>query len=77
MALVAAGLMNKQIAGELGVTETTVKVHRHSVMEKMDAKSLPELVRKSGLLGMGEQVPKPEPLEPDSTSWRSPDPAAN
>jgi FixJ family two-component response regulator len=45
MAYVAAGLLNKQIAGELGTSETTVKIHRHRVMEKMGADSLAGLVR--------------------------------
>src|SRR4029077_1741095 len=42
---VVAGLLNKQIGAELGTSETTVKIHRHQVMEKMGASSLPELVR--------------------------------
>ncbi|MBB3899261.1 response regulator transcription factor [Roseococcus suduntuyensis] len=45
MALVAAGQMNKQIAAELELAEVTVKVHRAQVMAKMQARSLPELVR--------------------------------
>jgi RNA polymerase sigma factor (sigma-70 family) len=45
MARVVAGLLNKQIAAELGTSENTVKTHRHQVMEKMGANSLPELVR--------------------------------
>ena len=45
MARVVAGLLNKQIASELGTSENTVKTHRHQVMEKMGANSLPELVR--------------------------------
>jgi FixJ family two-component response regulator len=45
MALMVAGLLNKQIAAELGASETTVKIHRHHVMEKMGAGSLAELVR--------------------------------
>jgi len=45
MALVVTGLLNKQIAGELGTSETTVKIHRHQVMDKMGAGSLAELVR--------------------------------
>jgi FixJ family two-component response regulator len=52
MALVAAGLLNKQIAGELAMSETTVKIHRHQVMEKMGAGSLAELVRMADRLGI-------------------------
>jgi FixJ family two-component response regulator len=52
MALVVGGLLNKQIAGELGTSETTVKIHRHQVIEKMDAGSLAELVRMADKLGI-------------------------
>ena len=52
MGLVTAGLMNKQIAGEIGVSEITVKVHRGSVMRKMGAKSLADLVRMAETLGL-------------------------
>ena len=52
MAFVTAGLMNKQIAGEIGVSEVTVKLHRGNVMRKMDAKSLAELVRMADALGI-------------------------
>jgi FixJ family two-component response regulator len=45
MPLLVAGLLNKQIAAELGSSETTVKIHKHHVMEKMRAGSLAELVR--------------------------------
>ena len=45
MVLVAAGLLNKQVAGELGTSEASVKVHRQHVMEKIGAGSLAELVR--------------------------------
>jgi FixJ family two-component response regulator len=45
MALVTAGLLNKQIAGELALSEITVKLHRRQVMEKMKANSLADLVR--------------------------------
>ena len=45
MSLVVSGLLNKQIAAELQASETTVKIHRGHVMQKMQAKSLPDLVR--------------------------------
>jgi FixJ family two-component response regulator len=57
MSLVTAGLMNKQIAGQLGVSEITVKVHRGSVMRKMGAKSLAELVRMVDALGLRRSAP--------------------
>jgi len=52
MGLATSGLMNKQIAGEIGVSEVTVKVHRGHVMRKMGAKSFAELVRMSDALGI-------------------------
>jgi FixJ family two-component response regulator len=52
MGLVTAGLMNKQIAGELQLAEITVKLHRGSVMRKMEAKSLAELVRMADIVGI-------------------------
>jgi FixJ family two-component response regulator len=51
MGLVTAGLMNKQIAGKIGLSEITVKVHRGNVMRKMGAKSLADLVRIAEALG--------------------------
>jgi FixJ family two-component response regulator len=57
MSLVTAGLMNKQIAGELGVSEITVKVHRGNVMRKMAAKSLADLVRMADALGVRRAAP--------------------
>ena len=51
MARVAAGELNKQIAGELGLSEITVKVHRGNVMRKMGARTLAELVRMADRLG--------------------------
>jgi FixJ family two-component response regulator len=52
LALVTSGLMNKQIAAEIGITEITVKVHRGNVMRKMGAKSLAQLVRMADTLGV-------------------------
>jgi FixJ family two-component response regulator len=52
MALVVAGLLNKQIAGELGTSEASVKVHRQHVMEKIGAGSVAELVRMADKLGI-------------------------
>jgi FixJ family two-component response regulator len=51
MALVVSGLLNKQVGGELGISEITVKAHRGRVMEKMQARSLAELVKMSERLG--------------------------
>ena len=56
MALVAAGLMNKQIAFQLGLAEVTVKLHRGSLMRKMDARSVAELARMAEVLG----IPRPK-----------------
>jgi FixJ family two-component response regulator len=52
LALVTAGLMNKQIAGKLDVSEITVKIHRGHVMKKMKARSLADLVRMAEALGV-------------------------
>jgi FixJ family two-component response regulator len=52
MALVTAGLMNKQIAAEIKVSEITVKFHRGNVMRKMGARSLADLVNMAGILGV-------------------------
>ena len=52
MALVTSGLMNKQIAAELELSEVTVKVHRGHVMQKMGARTLPDLVRMADILGV-------------------------
>jgi FixJ family two-component response regulator len=50
MALVVSGLLNKQIGAELGISEITVKAHRGKVMQKMQANSLPDLVRMAAKL---------------------------
>jgi FixJ family two-component response regulator len=52
MALVTTGLMNKQIASEIGLSEITVKIHRGHVMKKMGARSLAGLVRMAEALGV-------------------------
>jgi FixJ family two-component response regulator len=54
MGLVAAGLLNKQVAGELGISEITVKAHRGRMMRKMQAASLPKLVSIAARLGFPE-----------------------
>ena len=53
LALVVAGRLNKQIAAELAISEITVKAHRGKVMRKMNARSLPALVRSASKLGVG------------------------
>jgi len=56
MGLVVRGLLNKQVGGELGISEITVKAHRGRVMRKMRATSLPELVTIGAQLGL--ETPK-------------------
>jgi FixJ family two-component response regulator len=58
LALVAAGLMNKQIAAELGLAEITVKIHRGHIMKKMGARSLADLVRTAEMLGIHRAKPQ-------------------
>ena len=52
MALVVSGLLNKQVGGELGISEITVKAHRGQMMRKMKADSLPDLVTMAARLGL-------------------------
>jgi len=52
MPFVIAGFLNKQTAAEIGLSEGTVKVHRHNLMSKLGAKTLPELVRIADALGV-------------------------
>jgi FixJ family two-component response regulator len=66
MALVVTGLMNKQVGGELGISEITVKAHRGRMMRKMKARSLADLVEIARRLG----VRKPSGDEPDAASPR-------
>jgi RNA polymerase sigma factor (sigma-70 family) len=58
MGHVVAGLLNKQIAAELGTSEATVKIHRHRVMEKMRAGSVAELVRIADRVGLVTHSPE-------------------
>ena len=64
MALVVAGRLNKQVGGDLGISEITVKGHRGNVMRKMNARSLPDLVTMAALLGL-------LPERPWGDKWRS------
>jgi FixJ family two-component response regulator len=57
LALVVAGQLNKQVGGELGISEITVKAHRGQVMRKMKADSLPDLVTMAARLGL-QSIPK-------------------
>ena len=57
LSLVTSGLMNKQIAGLLNVSEITVKIHRGQVMKKMEARSLAELVKMAETLGISRKAP--------------------
>ena len=58
MGFVVAGLMNKQIASAMGLSEITVKIHRGQMMKKLDSRSVPDLVRKGEALGVRPQHPK-------------------
>jgi FixJ family two-component response regulator len=57
MAQATAGRLNKQIAHDLGITESTVKVHRTNLMRKMKARSLPELSRMADTLKLSPAAP--------------------
>jgi FixJ family two-component response regulator len=68
MALVVSGLLNKQVGGELGISEITVKAHRRQVMQKMKADSLATLVKLAAKLG----VPRQNPAVPGQNSAPAP-----
>jgi FixJ family two-component response regulator len=57
LALVASGLMNKQVAAEIGLAEITVKIHRGHIMKKMAARSLADLIRMAETLGIRRAKP--------------------
>jgi FixJ family two-component response regulator len=54
MAFAASGLMNKQIAAEMNLSEITVKIHRGQAMKKMESRSLADFVRKAEALGINQ-----------------------
>eukprot|EP01133_Synstelium_polycarpum_P030323 gene30323-biopygen24836 len=56
MVLVVAGLLNKQVGFELGISEITVKAHRGQVMRKMQARSFAELINMATRLGVSHQM---------------------
>jgi len=59
MELVASGLLNKQVGGQLGISEITVKAHRGKVMRKMEADSFADLVTKAAKLGLSPSTRSP------------------
>lgn len=71
MTLVTQGLLNKQVAGRLGLSEVTIKSHRRHVMSKMDVRTLPDLVRSAAVLGLpSARAERAEP-GPIRIGWRS------
>ncbi len=77
MALVATGRMNKQVAGDLGLSEITVKVHRGSAMRKMGARTLADLVRMTDALAVlvrsyPEESGGPQLSSPFKRVWSAP-----
>jgi FixJ family two-component response regulator len=75
---VVAGRLNKQIANDIGISESTVKVHRVNLMRKMKVRSLPELSRMADLLNIRPQQPQTARAASTSstTTWMSVSPAA-
>ena len=75
MGLVVSGLLNKQIGGQLGIRETTVKTHRGQVMRKMRAGSIADLVKMAASLRLAPAPPRsqaaargPQTKSPDATT---------
>ncbi len=58
IAYIVQGYLNKQVAAELGISETTIKVHRHNIMSKMNVRTLPDLVRMMEKLAPSESKPR-------------------
>jgi FixJ family two-component response regulator len=58
MPLVVSGLLNKQAAAELGISEVTLEIHRRRIMQKMSAASFADLVRMAGQLNVGPKEPR-------------------
>ena len=69
MTLVTTGMMNKQVAAELGIAEVTVKVHRHHIMKKLDAKAFTDLVRMADALGLPCMIKTNGRGNPNSSCW--------
>jgi FixJ family two-component response regulator len=67
MCLVTAGLMNKQVAAEIGIVEVTAKVHRHNIMKKLGAKRLADLVRMADALGLPHMIEMNRRRNPNSS----------
>ena len=65
LAALAAGRLNKQIAADLGVVEQTVKFHRARIMERMQAKTVAELMHIAGRLGIGAATTLTHPIATD------------
>jgi FixJ family two-component response regulator len=70
MSLVTAGLKNREIAGEIGVSEIMVKIHRHNMMQKLGTKSLAELVRIADVLEVCVPVPFTSVSHADEVRWK-------
>jgi len=58
--LVVSGMLNKQVAGELGAAEKTITIHRGRIMAKMHAKSMVDLARMTGKIGIGRRRRSPD-----------------